>query len=145
MVGMKRVAIPVVSFCFPFRSFRFVSFSRMLYINPDHVGKIVEFQDKPLKLSIYVPGDAEKGFILSVAPCTHAGVYVLRWNKERYSTTSEEAKRHLLTALEFARISTYAPTHKIAIEIPFYPALIMDATEIEKALDLFKTAMDNYF
>jgi hypothetical protein len=122
----------------------------MSYIHPDDVGKIVEFQDKPLKLTICKaedmakPGNENK-FVLSVGPTKKNHVYRVRWNNESYSTTAEKAKEHILTALEIARISTYAPTHLIGIHVPFYPFLQMQATEIEKALAVFKTAVDNYF
>ncbi len=119
-------------------------------VNPDHVGKIVEFQDKFMRLVICKaedmakPGNENK-FILRVGPTKTNHVYELRYNDLKYSATAEKAKEHILTALEFARISTYGPTHLIGIDIPFYPFLQMKATEIEKALAVFKTAMDNYF
>ncbi len=113
-------------------------------VHPDSVGKIVEYQDCPLKIMIEKPGDENK-FILSVAPTNTARVYMVRWNKISYCATAEQAKKHILTALEIARISTYAPTHTIGIHVPFYPYLQVPATEIEKALDVFKTALENYF
>jgi hypothetical protein len=122
----------------------------MPYINPDHIGKIVEFQDKYLKLIICKAEDMSKSgdenkFILGIGPTTVDNVYRVRWNNESYCTTAEKAKEHILTALEIVRISTYGPTHLIGIYVPFYPFLKMKATEIEKALAVFKTAMDNYF
>ncbi len=122
----------------------------MSYVNPDHVGKIVEFQDKFMRLVICKAEDmakpgTENKFILRVGPTNTVHVYELRCNNLKYSTTAEKAKEHILTALEIARISTYGPTHLIGIDIPFYPFLQMKATEIEKALDVFKTAVDNYF
>jgi hypothetical protein len=119
-------------------------------INPDFIGKIVEFQDKFIKLTICKaedmskPGNEDK-FILSVGPTNVNHVYRVCWNNESYSTTAEKAKEHILTALEIARISTYGPTHMIGIHVPFYPFLQMKATEIEKAIAVFKNAMDNYF
>jgi hypothetical protein len=119
----------------------------MVYINPDHVGKIVEFQDHALKLVIAKPGETnvDQKYILTVRPCNDAGVYLVYWNKTKYSVTSEQAKKHILDAIEIARISSYAPTHTIGIQVPFYPYLTLPATEITKALDVFKSAMDNYF
>ncbi len=119
-------------------------------VNPDHVGKIVEFCDAFLRLTICKPEDMSKPgnegkFILSVGPTTTNHVYKVRCNNNTYCATAEKAKEHLLTALEIARISTYAPTHLIGIHVPMYPFLQMNATEIEKALAVFKTAMDNYF
>lgn len=120
------------------------------FVNPDHVGKIVEFSDVFLRLTICKaedvdkPGNANK-FILSVGPTTTNHVYKVRCNDKSYCATAEKAKEHILTAMEIARISTYAPTHLIGIHVPFYPMLLMKATEIEKALAVFKTAVDNYF
>ncbi len=119
-------------------------------INPDHVGKIVEFQNKFMRLVICKAEDMakpgiENKFILKVGPTTVTHVYDLHCNGLKYATTAEKAKEHILAALEIARISSYGPTHLIGIDVPFYPFLQMKATDIEKALAVFKTAMDNYF
>lgn len=115
-----------------------------MHINPDYVGKIAEFQGLPLKLTICKPGDKKK-FILSVRPCKVTGVYIMRYNENEYCATSEQVKNHLLTALEIARISSYAPTHTIGIHVPFYPYIEQSVTDIDKVLAIFKIAMDNYF
>jgi hypothetical protein len=124
-------------------SYTFILLSKMS-VHPDSVGKIVEYQDRPLKITIEKPGDDNK-FILSVVPTNTVHVYTVRWNKVTYCATAEQARKHILTALEIARISTYAPTHTIGIHVPFYPYLQVPATEIEKALEVFNAALENYF
>ena len=118
-------------------------------INPNYIGNIADFQNHPIKIVIKNKDNTDN-FIISVAPCKsidskYNGVYVVSWNNLRYSTTADNATQHVLTALEFARISSYGTEHDICINVPFYPCLRLPATEIEKALDIFKTAMASYF
>jgi hypothetical protein len=107
----------------------------------ENTGKIGEYCDCVISLKI---GNGTDEYQLTVGPTSKDNVLKVRWNKESYSATPQQAKAHIRTALNIAKVSTYKTPQYVNLSVPFYPTLSVPLEKIDTILPMVDEILDNY-
>ena len=108
-----------------------------------NAGKIFEFQDKAIRLTLENPEQPNTKYVLTVGPSTVDGVMNVRHAGNTYGATPEQAKQHILDAIEIASLSLYASNHTLTLNIPFYPNIIVQLSNLPAMKSILMRALDN--
>lgn len=106
-------------------------------------GKIFEFQDKAIRLTLENPEQPHTKYVLTVGPSTYNGIMNIHQGGSTYGATPEQAKQHILDAIEMASLSVYASNHTLRLDIPFYPNMIIPLTNLLAMKPILMRALDN--
>ncbi len=106
-------------------------------------GKIFEFEDKAIRLTLENPEQPNTKYVLTVCPSTLDGVMNVRHAGNTYCATPEQAKQHILDAISIASLSLYASNHTLTLTVPFYPSIIIRLTDLPTMKPILMQALDN--
>lgn len=114
---------------------------------PFETGKIYEFSNTEVVVVICNPKnpyDEGSKYMLKVSPSLIPNMLSVVWRKESYAATPKQIKQHILDAIDIARISNYADTHELRMQLPYYPILVISLKQITESIPLISRILDNY-
>lgn len=107
-------------------------------------GKITEFGDFPVTLTITNTAAAQNSFVVKMEPSTVKNMFNVTCYNSRYCATRQQARQHIIDSIEIASMSQGTAPYIIQLKVPMYPHIEFDTKNTASMMPLITKVLDNY-